>query len=275
MFLKQKKHICARIAPTQLTQLQVLVCSRLQQSHLFGDGANFKFFEGKPAQGTNFCWKNWCFWCQTGQHLHSKWPSLTVNVTRYWQQSKNITTFTVIHPLNWNWTLTLILIVTCVYNKGSKTKTFSDQMLSLYIMLFLDFAVDKMILSFPFQTGSTFRRITAGWRQGGAQWQLSRFLILFRSLSMIQETRTSHQSFQSQLSYFCSSSLHTFFYPPHSLYWLPFSALVTHTVSPLFSSQNPSSSLPLFLSLLSIFHFLSHPHSPFLSLSPVLIVYVH
>lgn len=248
MFLKQKKHICARIAPTQLTQLQVLVCSRLQQSHLFGDGANFKFFEGKPAQGTNFCWKNWCFWCQTGQHLHSKWPSLTVNVTRYWQQSKNITTFTVIHPLNWNWTLTLILIVTCVYNKGSKTKTFSDQMLSLYIMLFLDFAVDKMILSFPFQTGSTFRRITAGWRQGGAQWQLSRFLILFRSLSMIQETRTSHQSFQSQLSYFCSSSLHTFFTLPTPFTDSPFLPLSPTQYLLFFPPKIPA--------LLSLFFFL-------------------
>lgn len=35
---------CARIAPTQLTRFQVLVCSRLQQSHLFGDGAIFFMF---------------------------------------------------------------------------------------------------------------------------------------------------------------------------------------------------------------------------------------
>ena len=49
-----------------------------------------------------------------------------------------------------------------MFNKGSKTKKFSDQMLLLYTVLFLDFAADKIILSFPFHTGSTFREIAAG-----------------------------------------------------------------------------------------------------------------
>lgn len=58
---RHRVHSCAQIAPTQLTQLQVLVCSRLQQSHLFGDGANFLLFEGKPAQDTDFFLKELFF----------------------------------------------------------------------------------------------------------------------------------------------------------------------------------------------------------------------